>query len=159
MSRELFTTWSDYQSAIDCLLALATKRVWIYDEDLGMLHLENPERIEMFKRPLAAVSDDCLRIALRNAKSLQRQRQPLLQRLLTTHSHNSAVQQTPEQLAHLRDSMILVDDGHALIRFDRDQPRGKLLIDEPEEVMPYRRRFEEIWSEGGTPISATTLGL
>jgi hypothetical protein len=69
------------------------------------------------------------------------------------------MQQTADQLAHLRDSMILVDDAHAVIRFDRDQPRGKLLVDESDEVMPYRRRFEEIWAEGGTPVAATTLGL
>jgi hypothetical protein len=158
MSRELFTSWADYQSAIDRLFALAAKRIWIYDEDLGMLHLETAERIEMLKRPLASTRQDCLRIALRNTAPLQ-QRQPLMQRLLATHSHNSAAQKTPEQLSHLRDSIILVDDVHALIRFDRDQPRSKLLIDEPEEVMPYRRRFEEIWAEGGTPVAATTLGL
>lgn len=158
MSRELLTSWTDYQSAIDRLLALAAKQIWIYDEDLGMLHLETAERIAMFKRPLASTRQDCLRIALRNIAPLQ-QRQPLVQRLLATHSHNSAAQKTPEQLSHLRDSMILVDAGHALIRFDRDQPRSKLLIDEPEEVMPYRRRFEEIWAEGGTPVAATTLGL
>ena len=158
MSRELFTSWADYQSAIDHLLSLAAKRIWIYDEDLGMLHLETAERIEMLKRPLASTRQDCLRIALRNTAPLQ-QRQPLVQRLLAMHSHNSAAQQTPEQLNHLRDSMILVDDAHALIRFDRDQPRSKLLIDEPEEVMPYRRRFEEIWAEGGIPVATTTLGL
>ena len=158
MSRELFTSWADYQSAIDRLLAMATKRIWIYDEDLGTLHLETTERIEMLKRSLASARHDCLRIALRNTAPLQ-QRQPLLQRLLAMHSHNSAAQQTPEQLSHLRDSMILVDDEHALIRFDRDQPRSKLLIDEPEEVMPYRRRFEEIWAEGGIPVATTTLGL
>jgi len=123
-----------------------------------MLHLETAERIEMLKRPLASTRQDCLRIALRNTAPLQ-QRQPLVQRLLAMHSHNSAAQQTPEQLNHLRDSMILVDDVHALIRFDRDQPRSKLLIDEPEEVMPYRRRFEEIWAEGGIPVATTTLGL
>ena len=55
--------------------------------------------------------------------------------------------------------MILVDDVHALIRFDRDQPRCKLLVDESDEIMPYRRRFDEIWAEGGIPVSATTLGL
>ncbi|MGB8241605.1 MAG: hypothetical protein WCE66_11275 [Azonexus sp.] len=158
MSRELFTSWADYQSAIDHLLSLAAKRIWIYDEDLGMLHLETAERIEMLKRPLASTRQDCLRIALRNTAPLQ-QRQPLVQRLLAMHSHNSAAQQTPEQLNHLRDSMILVDDVHALIRFDRDQARSKLLIDEPEEVMPYRRRFEEIWAEGGITVATTTLGL
>ena len=158
MSRELVTSWNEYQSALDRLLALARNQVWIYDEDLGMLHLETPERIEALTAPLASLHPDCLRIALRNTEPLQ-QRQPLIRRLLTVYSHNSAAQQTPEQLGHLRDSMILVDDAHALIRFDRNQPRGKLVIDEPDEVMPYRRRFAEIWAEGGTPVTPTTLGL
>ncbi len=158
MSRELFTSWPDYQTAIDRILALARKRICIYDEDLGHLHLETPERIAMLKAALSTVRADCLRIALRDAMPLQ-QRHPILQELLTTYSHNSAVQQTPEHLAHLRDSMILVDDAHALIRFDRNQPRCKLLLDESDEVMPYRRRFDEIWAEGGTPVSPTTLGL
>jgi len=158
MTRELLTSWSDYQTAIDCILALATKTIFIYDEDLGQMHLETPSRIAALKAPLGSARADCLRVALRNTTPLQ-QRQPLLLRLLATYGHNSAIQQTPEQLAHLRDSMILVDGVHALIRFDRDQPRSKLLIDEPEEVMPYRRRFEEIWAEGGTPVSSTTLGL
>ena len=158
MSRELFTSWPEYQLAIDRILALARKRICIYDEDLGLMHLEMPERIAALKVPLSTVRADCLRVALRNTMPLQ-QRQPLLQGLLTAYSHNSAVQQTPEQLAHLRDSMILVDDVHALIRFDRDQPRCTLLVDESDEIMPYRRRFDEIWAEGGIPVSATTLGL
>ena len=158
MPRELFTSPGEYQVALDRLLALATKRIWIYDEDLTVLRLETPERIELLRAPLAARHPDGLRIAVRNLGPLQ-QRQPLLQNLLRAHTHNSAAQQTAEQLASLRDSMILVDDVHALIRFDRDQWRSKLLIDEPDEVAPYRRRFEDIWAEGGTPYGATTLGL
>lgn len=158
MSRELFNTWTDYQAAVDRALALATNHICIYDEDLGLLRLETPERLGALRRPFAASGGDCLRIALRNVAPLQ-QRHPLLLGLLPTHGHKCAMQQTADQLAHLRDSMILVDDAHAVIRFDRDQPRGKLLVDEPDEVMPYRRRFEEIWAEGGTPVAATTLGL
>lgn len=157
MSRELFTSWSDYQIAIDRVLALARKRISIYDEDLVQLHFESPARIAILKMALSAEQHDCLRIALRNAAPLQQQ--PLFRNLLKTFSHNSAVHETPEQLSHLRDAMILVDDVHALIRFDRDQARCKLLIDESDEVMPYQRRFEEIWTEGGTPVSSTTLGL
>lgn len=158
MSRELFTSWSDYQIAIDRVLALARKRICIYDEDLLQLHFENPTRIALLKMVLSTERQDCLRIALRNAAPLQQQ-QPLFRDLLKTFSHNSAVHETPEQLSHLRDAMILVEDAHALIRFDRDQPRCKLLIDEGDEVTPYRRRFEEIWTEGGTPVGSTTLGL
>ena len=158
MPRELFTSSGEYQVALDRLLSLATRRIWVYDEDLAMLRLDTPARIDLLRAPLAAKHPDCLRIAVRNLGPLQ-QRQPLLQALLQTYGHNSAAQQTPEQLSGLRDSMIIVDDVHALIRFDRDQWRSKLLIDETDEVMPYRRRFEEIWSEGGTPYGATTIGL
>ena len=35
MSRELFTSWPEYQLAIDRILALARKQVCIYDEDLA----------------------------------------------------------------------------------------------------------------------------
>ena len=158
MTRELFTSAAEYQAALDRILSLATRRIWIYDEDLATLHLETPARIDKLRAPLAARHQDCLRIAVRSLGALQ-QRQPMLQNLLRNHGHNASAQQTPEQLSNLRDSMIIVDDTHALIRFDRDQWRSKLLIDEPEEVMPYRRRFEEIWAEGGIPHAATTLGL
>ena len=158
MPRELFTSSGEYQLALDRLLSLATRRIWIYDQDLAALRLETPARIEWLQVPLAARHPDGLRIAVRNLGPLQ-QRQPLLQGLLRLYNHNSAAQQTAEQLANLRDSIILVDDVHALIRFDRDQWRSKLLIDEADEVAPYRRRFEEIWAEGGTPYGATTLGL
>ena len=39
------------------------------------------------------------------------------------------------------------------------RPGDKLLIDEPDEVKPYRSRFTEIWAEGGAPVTPTTLGL
>jgi hypothetical protein len=78
---------------------------------------------------------------------------------LSTYGHNAKAQETPQQLAHLRDSMILVDDKHALIRFEHGLPRSKLLIDEIDEIRPYLTRFHEIWAEGGESVSSTTLGL
>ena len=71
MSRELITSWNDYQTAIDRILALACKQVWIYDEDLGMLRLEASERMEALKIPLALHHPDCLRIALRDGDRCQ----------------------------------------------------------------------------------------
>jgi hypothetical protein len=55
--------------------------------------------------------------------------------------------------------MILVDGRHGLIRFDRDQPRSKLLLDDPEAIRPYLQRFDALWHEGGEPVSTVTLGL
>ena len=158
MSRQLFTSWTEYQAAVDRVLSLATRSICIYDEDLVQLHLESDGRIERLREFLAAGHPDGLRVALRNSGPL-RQRQPKTMATLTHLNHIAQAKQTPDQLAHLRDSMVIVDGRYAVIRFDRDQPRSKLLEDDPDEVAPYLRRFNEIWDEGGDTIGPTTLGL
>ncbi len=55
--------------------------------------------------------------------------------------------------------MIIADGKHGLIRFERDMPRSKLLIDEADELRPYLARFEEIWTEGGVRITHSVTGL
>lgn len=158
MARELITSWHDYQSAIDRLLAIATEKLCIYDDDLHLIKPDAPARQAQLQRFLHAGHRESLKIALRHGDHLLRDT-PGLVKLLSIYAHIAAARQTPEHLAHLRDCMILVDDRHGLIRFDRDQARSKLLVDEPDEIGTYARRFSEIWNEGGDQISATTLGL
>src|SRR6185369_10905319 len=105
MARELITSWSDYQVAIDRLLDLACRKIYIYDQDIGQLKLETPSRLTNLKRVLQGPDQDALQIALRDATVL-REAHPLLNNMLTTYSHRVLAQQTSEQLAHLRDSMI-----------------------------------------------------
>jgi len=158
MARELITSWADYQTAVDRLLAIACEKICVYDEDLASLKLESANRLSAIKRVLLASHGEVLRIAVRNA-ALIRQQHPMFQQLLSTYAHLAKAQETPTQLAHLRDSMIIVDDKHALIRFERDLPRSKLLIDEADELRPYLTRFREIWEEGGEGVTTTTIGL
>ncbi len=159
MTRELITTWEDYQTALERLLASAKREIRIYDEDLVRLHLDSPVPQAEIRRLLHATRHGLgLRIAIRNASHLQ-QRQTRLLQLFQTYGHVAAMQETPSHLAHLRDGMVLVDDSHALIRFERDFARSKLLIDEPDEIGPYANRFEEIWAQGGESPIGTTLGL
>jgi hypothetical protein len=163
MTRELIISWNDYRAAVDRLLALASGKIAIYDEDVLNLRLGSPGNLEHLQRLLASAhSPGCglaLRIAVRNAEPLQRQQEPGLLKLLSVYGHRATAQQTPENLANLRDNLLLVDDRHALIRFDRDQVRSKLLLDEANEVRAYSKRFEDIWAEGGEAVSTTTLGL
>lgn len=159
MARELITSWGDYQTAIDRLLSIAVRKIAIYDEDLGLLRLDSPSRRNELKRVLhGGASASLIRVAVRNAEPV-RQEQPLLMNLLADFGHCLFARQTPPQLAHLRDTIILIDDTHGLIRFERDQARSKLLLDEAEELKPYFSRFEEIWADSAETISTTTLGL
>ena len=122
------------------------------------LKLESSPRQSALARLLKTSRESALQIALRNAAPVK-VKGPQLLKLVGTYTHLAQIRETPSQLSHLRDGMILVDDKHALIRFERDLPRSKLLIDEAEEVRPYIARFTEIWGEGGETISGSTLGL
>ena len=158
MARELITSWGEYQTAIDRLLFMACQKICIYDEDLGQLKLESSLRLPQIKRILRAGHKESLQIIVRNAERLHNQ-SPLLIKLLTDFSHLATAQQSPPNMAHLRDSMLIIDDKHALIRFERDLPRSKLLVDEIDELKPYLNRFSALSSAGGEPISTSTLGL
>jgi hypothetical protein len=158
MARELITSWNDYQSAIDRLLSIAEQKICIYDEDIVHLKLESTQHLTQVSRVLHAGNTNALQVIVRNGNTLSN-RCPLLIKLLSDFGHLASAQQSPPHLAHLRDSMLIVDDRHALIRFERDFPRSKLLIDEIEELEPYRIRFSELLAENGELIGKTTLGL
>lgn len=158
MARELLTSWGEFQAAIDRLLAIAEREIQIHDGDLSRLKLDTSQRLEHLKRLLHPQRQDRIRIALQETALVQCSN-PRMMRLLTDYSSGMTIQETPEHLHQLRDTLMLVDGRHGLVLFERSQPRSKLLIDEPEEIEPYRRRFSEIWQEGGTPLTATSLGL
>lgn len=159
MTRELFTSWEDYQAAVDRLLSSAQHELRIYDHNLSSLRLESPERLEQLKRLCQGNHHGvAIRIGVRSGQAI-RQKHPRLLQFLATFGHRVAAQETPAQLAHLRDSMLIADDHSALIRFDQDHARSKLLLAETDEILGYANRFEEIWREGGEVISGTTIGL
>ncbi|HSG23181.1 MAG TPA: hypothetical protein VLA64_09515 [Azonexus sp.] len=158
MARELITSWGDYQTAIDHLLFMACRKICIYDEDLGQLKLDSALRLPQILRVLQAGHKESLQVIIRNA-DLLRHRSPLLIKLFADFGHLASAHQSPPHLANLRDSMLIVDDKYALIRFERDLPRSKLLLDSTDELKPYLNRFSELSSAGGEPISTNTLGL
>lgn len=158
MAHELITSWGDYQTAIDRLLCLACRNICIYDEDLSELKLDSARRLPQIRRVMQAGHSKSLQIVIRNADPLRNRFSHLI-KLLTEFGHQATAQQSPPDLAHLRDSMLIIDDRHALIRFERDLPRSKLLIDEADTLKPYLNRFSELRSAGGESISSTTLGL
>ncbi|HRE17314.1 MAG TPA: hypothetical protein PLW86_09685 [Rhodocyclaceae bacterium] len=158
MSRELFSTWSEFQRGVDIVLAAAEHRLCIYDPDLALLKLDNTERLPELQRILKNGRSGCISIAVRDSTHL-RNHAPRLMALLTSYGHLMTIVEAPETLAHLRDSMLIADGSNALIRFDQDQARSKLLQDAPEEVTPYQTRFDEIWMESRHPVTPNTLGL
>lgn len=158
MSNErLMTSWGEYEAAIGQVLSRVSHSLAVFDRDLVSLKLEVPERSEalaaFLRQPRAT-----LRIAVQSSRPVL-QHNPRLLALLRLYAHGFQLVETPPHLANLGDSLFLADGENAVIRFHHDQARSKVIVDDAEACKPYCKRFEEIWNEGGTPLSATTLGL
>lgn len=157
-TENLLTSWAEYSTAADELLPLARHSIAIFDHDLSSLRLETPGHHATLLHFLRSTPGAILRIAVQNVDPTRRN-SPRLMELLRLFAHSFQLVETPPHLANLADSLLLIDDDKALIRFHRDHARSKNILGDAEACQPYRKRFEDIWNEGGTPVSATTIGL
>lgn len=158
MTTELITDWSTHSQAFAEILKRATRSIDVFDQDLARLPFEQHEHAETLRRFLAGDEKTSLRIVLRNPEPFRRT-SPRLMKLLATYSQKMSVIECPAQLASLSDSLFLVDDQHALVRFHQENVRSKRIDHDQEECKIYALRFSEIIKEGGEEISASTLGL
>lgn len=158
MTTKLITTWSEYESAVQEILKLATHTLRIFDENLSPLKLERPEHIATLRQFLSASPKHLLQIAVQNAGHI-RVNSPRLMELLDTYSHNLQIIECPPHLAALSDSLIFADGKHGVVRFHKDQARAKLILDDIEECTPYLHRHDQILEEGGSPVTGRSLGL
>lgn len=158
MTSELITTWSEHDAALDTILALTSQSLSLFDGDLTKLRLDRPVVIERLRSLLGTGRENCVRIVLQNTESLRRD-YPRLMTLLATRPQNLSILQCPQHLANLKDSMVIADDRHALIRIHKDHARSRVILDSAGDCAPYVKRFSEILEEGGEPVGATTLGL
>lgn len=158
MGTELTTSWSQYANSLSAILPRAAQIVRIFDADLAKLNLERLDNADVLRRFLGSSTKNRLQIVIRDAGPLRRS-SPRLLRLLTDYVDQMVVIECPEHLRSLSDALVICDDCHVLVRFHEDHARAKLILDSVAECAPYVRRFEDLISEGGEPVSATTLGL
>jgi hypothetical protein len=158
MSRELHTAWRDFHADVDEILVRAHTQLAIWDADLAELGLEREGRFAFFPRMLAAHPLATIRLALRRVDHLYNDH-PRLVALQKVYGQRLLIRRVSGKLLHLRDTLILADATHALIRHEQDQPRATRILDDAHETKPWQQRFEDIWAEGGEDFHPTTLGL
>ncbi len=155
---ESFDSEGAYLLAVDTLLLGAQREVRLFDRDLTRLKLDRPQRIEQLTRFLAAGPSQRLCIVLHDTGPAERE-QPRLLNLLRRFSPAIEFRQSPENLRHLADGLLLADKQSGVIRFHADHARGKSLHHAPAEVHPYWQRFGELWDLSEPCLTATVLGL
>ncbi len=153
-----FDTYQDYRQAVADLIALAQRELVIFDSDLGETGFESRARIESVTRFLNVHRDNSVRVVLHNPVRVERSC-PRLMALLKLRGHSISFRQSPEDLRRLTDCFMAADRRHALIRFHADHARGKLLIEQPDDVGGRWKRFDALWEISSPSLSGTTLGI
>lgn len=159
MTSKLLTPWSEYDAATQEILDRSTVTLEIFDGDLSSLKLESLSKVAALRALLDSHrSPGRLTIVVRKADFV-RQYSPRLLNLLSTYAPALTISESPPHLGTLAESLLIADGRHALVRFHRDQPRSRLIVDDQSECAPVVQRFNEIVAAGVQPLSPTTLGL
>lgn len=154
----LFTSEAEYRRACDIVLGQAGREMLIFDRDLAALRLEERPRLEALAGFLQADALRRIRIVLHDPGPVERN-SPRLLRFIARFSHLIEVRQSPDNLRHLADTHVLIDDSHGVRRFHADQARSALILDDPAYLHPWRQRFEELWELSHPCLSVNATGL
>lgn len=154
----LITSEAEYRKACDSVIGRAERELLIFDRDLAAPRLDEKARIELLANFLTAPGLRRIRIVLHEPENLRR-RAPRLMELFARFSHLIEIRQSPDNLRQLADTHILADDLHAIRRFQFDQPRCALILDDPGAVRPWCQRFDELWQQSLPCLSANATGL
>ena len=145
-------------AAIDELVALARRRIRVFDHDLSQMGWNQARRMDRLGAFLRGSRGRRLDIIVHNTGYLESSCARLVA-LLRTYSYAVTIYRTGPEARHAADPLVLVDDSHYLHRFHYEQPRATLGIDQPEQTRPLAQRYDQIWATGEPGIDATVLGL
>lgn len=152
-----FDTIAQYRDALDELLGLARRTLWLFDVTLDASFDTRP-RTERLRDFLRAHADNRLRVVVHDAQALASQC-PRLLNVLQWHGGAVAVHETTGAACAASDPLAIADGLHALRRFHHRLPRSSLTTDDPVAIRPLVERFEQIWDSSKPAAVATILGL
>jgi hypothetical protein len=148
---------SEYEAAIDTLLARSGRKLRIFERQLGKGY-NSSHRHDLLRHFLLAGRGHCIQIVLHDATTLQRDC-PRMVLLLRQFSHVVGIHETEPQARGVYDPFSVIDERDYVHRFHYDGARGLLGLNDPQGALVFVQRFEEIWAASTPAASATTLGL
>ena len=153
-----FDSEGSFRQAIDTVITAATQEIRVFDRNLTRIQLDQKDRAEAIERFLAGDHHRRLRIIVHDPEHCERYC-PRLLAMLRRFSQAVEFRQSPSELRHLSECLLLADRTQAAVRFHSEHPRGKIILDAPEEVHPWWQRFADLWELSNPCLSSMRLGL
>ena len=153
-----FASLTDYQQALDTVIAQAQQRFQVFDDDLHEGGWNSPQRFELLKRFILVKPDNQLHIVLHSVEHVQRYC-PRLLNLQRQYSYAVIIHATNAEARSIADPMLIADGRHYVHRFHYTQPRGEQVLHDPDQTQRLSLHFDELWQASSVAVTATTLGL
>jgi hypothetical protein len=153
-----FGTAAEWQQAIDTLLGQDGRELRVFDPDLASLALNDPERVARLEQFLQASRTRRLYFAAHEPDHVMRHC-PRMVSLLARYTHAIQVNRTHEEIRSIQDSFLVLDTQHYVRRPVAARYRGAIGLNDENEALAMRSRFQEIWTASFPGIASTTLGL
>jgi hypothetical protein len=155
-----FDTEAAYREAIDTVLREARHNISILDYDLSRMQLESLERSRLLTEFIEAPGERERQVLIAvQCATLIETRMPRLVEILKRHPHTVEIRSIPDEFSHLSDCQVLVDAKHGVRRFHASHARGVLILNDTEEIHPWRMRFNELWSLCKRTMSSPDLRI
>jgi len=153
-----FSGITEYQQALDTVISHAQRSIQVFDYNLHEGGWNSAQRFETLKNFILNDREARLHIVLHSTDHVRRNCVRLLN-LQRQYSYAVFIHETLPEARSINDPMIIVDKQHYVHRFHYEQPRGELVLNDPEQTQKLLLRFDEIWHASAEAVTATTLGL
>lgn len=152
----MFAFRSEFREAVQSLIARSRLTVAMADRDFSDWPLEEPATIAELTRILREPGSG-LRLIVHSPQWLERHAARFAT-LRASFGDRVECRQAPPGMAP-GEGLLIGDRMHLLRRAHYDAFRGRVSFAMPEQVEPWRHKYEQLWQESLPCLSATTLGL
>jgi hypothetical protein len=152
----LFSFRSEFHRAVQELLVRSRLSIALADMDFSDWPLETPDAVAQVSRILQH-PESGLRLVVHAPDWLEKYGARFAQ-LRRTFSGRIECRQAPPTVT-AGEGLMLGDRLHLLRRAHYQSFRGRVTFAMPEEVDPWRHKFEALWQESTPCLTATTTGL
>jgi hypothetical protein len=144
--------------ALDDLVGLAKLSIRVFDIDLSEMGWSSVARHDALAAFLRASRNARLDIIVHDSRYLEG-RCARLQALQRLYGNAINLYASGPEAQGARDPLAIIDGRHYLHRFDIEQPRAILGIEDVSGATPLILRFDEIWATGAPAFPGSLLGL
>jgi len=153
-----FETAAGFQTAFDTLVAATRRQLRVYDQDLGLLDLDDAPRLAALRALCVAGGGRRIELLLDDIGRVARDH-PRLILLLRDFGHVLEIRQAHPDAPRPNQAFVLADRHGVLLRADKTVVHGTLHGSDPGHAAALYQDFEGMWQRSPASVSATTLGL